>query len=94
MIGGKLHGVSRRAARLDKTNPTHLSYIEEIFTVSPSHNILEATARRLDAVDAVSVDDEASRTRRIRGDIFFVSSGLPSHGVRGPQVDSPNIPSA
>jgi len=52
MIGGKLHDVSRRAARLDKTNPTHLSYTEEIFTVSLSHNILEATTRRLEAVNA------------------------------------------
>lgn len=51
----RLHAVSRRAARLDKTNLTHLSYIEEIFTVSPSHNILEATARRLEAVNAINV---------------------------------------
>ena len=51
----RLHGLSRRAARLDKTNLTHLSYIEEIFTVSPSHSILEATSRRLKAVNAVNV---------------------------------------
>ena len=51
----RLHGLSRRAARLDKINLTHLSYIEEIFTVSPSHSILEATARRLEAVNGVNV---------------------------------------